>query len=140
MPEEPTTFIGVHVAVGDMASALDFYRRIGLAVPAGEAVGGHVEIDLGGGSHLALSTADVIAMYDPAWRGHGAATATVLQFSLPSRAAVDDLYASLTGAGYRGHLAPHDAFWGRRYCEVDDADGNAVGFHGPLDPSTRVNP
>ena len=45
--------------------------------------------------------------------------------------AVTDMTAALTSAGYRGHLAPIDALWGARYCEVDDADGHTVGFHSP---------
>jgi uncharacterized glyoxalase superfamily protein PhnB len=39
------------------------------------------------------------------------------------------MYAVLTAAGYHGHLAPVDAFWGNRYAEVDDPDGTIVGFH-----------
>ena len=135
-----TRFIGVHVAVADIPGALDFYRRSGLEVPDGARANAHVEMDLGGGVHVAFSTVEVIAMYDPAWRGHRPSTATVLQFELPSRVAVDEMYASLTSAGYEGHLAPIDAFWGNRYCEVDDADGNAVGFHSPPDASMRADP
>jgi uncharacterized glyoxalase superfamily protein PhnB len=130
--------MGVHLAVADMAKAMDFYRRAGLSVPEGAGEQPHVEIDLGGGTHVAFSTPMVLAMYDPAWRGPSPSTATVLQFRLPTRAAVDDMYESLTSAGYRGHLAPIDAFWGNRYCEVDDADGNAVGFHSPTDESMRA--
>ena len=130
--------MGVHLAVANMANAMDFYRRAGLAVPAGADEQVHIEIDLGGGAHVSFSTPVVIAMYDPAWRGTSPSTATVLQFRLPSRAAVDEMYESLTRAGYRGHLAPIDAFWGNRYCEVDDADGNAVGFHSPTDESSRA--
>jgi uncharacterized glyoxalase superfamily protein PhnB len=132
-----TAFIGIHIAVADVAKAADFYRRAGLAMPDGAEAGGHVEIDLGGGAHLALSTPAVVGMYDEAWRGFNASTATVLQLQLGTREAVNDMYAELTGAGYHGHLAPIDAFWGNRYCEVDDADGNAVGFHSPTDESLR---
>ncbi len=32
----------------------------------------------------------------------------------------------LTGAGYEGHLAPWDAFWGMRYAVVHDPDGTPV--------------
>jgi len=133
-----TTFIGVHIAVADMAKAVDFYRRAGLRVPDGAEAGGHLEIDLGGGAHLALSTPTVVAMYDDAWRGPSPSTAIVLQLQLSSREAVDDMYAALTGAGYNGHLAPIDAFWGNRYCEVDDSDGYTVGFHSPTDDSLRT--
>ena len=132
-----TAFMGVHVAVADMAKAMDFYRLAGLAIPAGAGEQPHVEIEFEGGAHVAFSTPIVMAMYDPAWRGPSPATATALQFRLPSRAAVDDMYEALTGAGYRGHIAPIDAFWGNRYCEVDDPDGNTVGFHSPTDESMR---
>lgn len=137
---EPSTFMGVHIAVADMAAAMDFYRRAGLPVPDGAEVQPHVEIDLGGGVELAFSTPMVVGWYDRGWRGPASATATVLQLRLPSREAVDEMYASLTAAGYPGHLPPLDAFWGNRYCEVDDADGNAVGFHSPTDDSTRSDP
>ena len=114
-----------------MAKTLDFYRRAGLPVPEGAEENGHVEITLGHGAHLSLSTREVIAMYDRGWRGLDASTATVLQFALPTREAVDAVYWSLVDAGYQGHLEPIDAFWGSRYCEVDDPDGHAVGFHSP---------
>jgi uncharacterized glyoxalase superfamily protein PhnB len=137
MPEGPA-FMGVHLAVADMAKAMDFYRRAGLAIPEGASEQPHVEINFDGGAHVAFSTPMVMAMYDPEWRGPSPSTASVLQFRLASRAAVDDMYEALTSAGYRGHLAPIDAFWGHRYCEVDDADGNTVGFHSPTDESMRA--
>ena len=121
-----------------MSVAMDFYRRAGLRVPAGADEQPHVELDLGNGAHLGFSTPTVIAMYDSSWRGLSSSTATVLQLRLGSRAAVDEMYESLTRAGYRGHLAPFDALWGNRYCEVDDADGHTVGFHSPTDESLRT--
>ena len=135
---EVAAFFGVHVAVADMAAAMDFYRRAGLSVPPGADDQPHVELDLGNGAHLGFSTPTVIAMYDMAWSGLSPSTATVLQLRLASRSAVDEMYESLTSAGYRGHLAPFDAFWGNRYCEVDDADGHTVGFHSPTDESRRT--
>jgi uncharacterized glyoxalase superfamily protein PhnB len=130
-------FMGLHVAVADMPATMAFYRAVGLAVPADAEAQEHVEIDVGNGAHLSFSTAGVLGLYDPGWRGTSASTATVLQFRLSSRDAVDDTYAALTGAGHHGHLAPIDAFWGNRYCEVDDPDGHTVGFHSPTDDSRR---
>src|SRR5689334_12712260 len=99
------SFRGVHLAVANMAAAMDFYRRAGLEVPEGAADAPHVQIDFGNGVHVAFSTPTVIAMYDAGWRGPSPSTATVLQFGLPSRAAVDEMYETLTNAGYLGHLA-----------------------------------
>ncbi len=39
----------------------------------------------------------------------------------------------MTSAGYTGHLAPFDAFWGARYAVIDDPDGNHVGIMSPMD-------
>jgi uncharacterized glyoxalase superfamily protein PhnB len=131
--------IGVHLTVADVPAAIAFYRRLGLDVP--EAVGGgsHVEIDLGDGHHLALSSPDITRAYDPGWTTPSGPPGSVLQFEVDSRDAVDELYAELTTAGYQGHLAPIDAFWGNRYAEVDDPAGHRVGFHsrpeGPNRPS-----
>ena len=133
-----TTFIGIHAAVADMAKAVDSYRRAGLPVPEGAEAGGHVEIDLGGGTHLAFSTPTVVTLYDYAWRGPSPSTTSVQQLQLRTRDADDEMYSALTSAGYHGHLAPVDAFWGNRYCEVDDADGHTVGFHSPTDDSLRT--
>jgi uncharacterized glyoxalase superfamily protein PhnB len=104
-----------------------------------EPVGGgtHAEIDLGSGVHLALSTPEVTRMYDAGWREPQVPPAGALQFQLTSRDAVDALFAELVDAGYHGHLPPVDAFWGNRYAEVDDPDGNIVGFHSPTDSSMR---
>jgi len=133
-----SVFIGVHLAVGDMAKAMDFYRRAGLPVPDGAESREHVQIDVKSDVHIAFSTPPVMAMYDPQWRGLTPSTASVLQLELSTREAVDDMYAVLTRAGYDGHLAPIDAFWGNRYCEVDDADGHTVGFQSPTDKSRRA--
>jgi len=129
-----TSFIGVHLTVKDMSVAVEFYRRIGLDV--GEPAGGsHVEIDVGSGVHIALSTVELTRSYDPGWREPNLPPGSVLQFRVGSRAAVDALYQELTEAGYHGHLPPFDAFWGNRYAEVDDPDGHVVGFHSPRDPA-----
>ncbi|HEX5588553.1 MAG TPA: VOC family protein [Acidimicrobiia bacterium] len=127
-------FVGVHLTVADMAASVAFYRRIGLDVPEPVGGGTHVEIDLGHGNRLALSTVEVTRMYDPGWREPSRPPAGALQFDLPSREAVDALYDDLVDAGHHGHLAPVDAFWGNRYAEVDDPDGNIVGFHGLTAP------
>jgi uncharacterized glyoxalase superfamily protein PhnB len=64
----------------------------------------------------------------------------VIGFSVQTRAAVDEIYAELTGAGHAGIQAPYDAFWGARYAIVADPDGNHVGIMSPLDDSMRGAP
>ena len=39
----------------------------------------------------------------------------------------------LEAAGYPGHKAPWDAFWGQRYAVAVDPDGNHVSLFAPLE-------
>ena len=57
---------------------------------------------------------------------------------LPDRQAVDDRYAELISAGYRGRQPPFDAFWGSRYAIVADPDGNDVGLMSPVEVCRRT--
>jgi uncharacterized glyoxalase superfamily protein PhnB len=137
MSSPPPFFIGVHLTVGDILASAAFYRCLGLALPDDADLGEHVEVDLGHGVHLALSTERVTRMYDPGWRTPKTPPAGALQFQVSERASVDALYKSLLDAGYSGHLTPIDAFWGNRYAEVEDPDGNVVGIHSLTNPSRR---
>ena len=55
-----------------------------------------------------------------------------LAFKCGSPAEVDEVYARITAAGYKGRKAPWDAFWGQRYAVVEDPDGNGVDLFAPL--------
>lgn len=117
----------IELVVADMAATLAFYRRVGLDIPPDADPQPHVDIELKGGLRLAFDTEDTIRSFDPEWSrppagGHRVAIA----FACDSPAEVDAAYADLTGAGYHGHLAPWDAFWGMRYAVVHDPDGNPV--------------
>jgi uncharacterized glyoxalase superfamily protein PhnB len=56
----------------------------------------------------------------------------VLTFLCNSPAEVDTTYAQLTAQGYAGHKAPYDAFWGQRYAQIEDPDGNVVDLFASL--------
>jgi catechol 2,3-dioxygenase-like lactoylglutathione lyase family enzyme len=128
---------GVHLFVRDMAASLAFYRRLGLTFPADADRQLHVALELDGGFELSFATLALTRGYDPAFREPKGGSPNSLQFDVAARSDVDRIYAELTSAGYAGHLAPHDAFWGARYAVVDDPDGNVVGFQSPVDPAKR---
>jgi catechol 2,3-dioxygenase-like lactoylglutathione lyase family enzyme len=130
---------GLHLYVRDMKASLDFYRRLGIAFPEG-AEKGVFTTALGDGVHLAFGTFALTRGYDPGFREPKGGSPNSLQFDVESREAVDRIYRELTAAGYAGHLAPHDAFWGARYAEVDDPDGNVIGFQSPQDDAKRRRP
>jgi catechol 2,3-dioxygenase-like lactoylglutathione lyase family enzyme len=123
----------IELVVADMAATLAFYRQMGLDIPPDADQQPHVDVELKGGLRLAFDTEDTIRSFDPEWSrppagGHRVAIA----FACDSPAEVDAAYADLTGAGYRGKLAPWDAFWGMRYAVVHDPDGNPVDLFAAL--------
>jgi uncharacterized glyoxalase superfamily protein PhnB len=92
------------------------------------------------GTRLEFDNHAMVRIWHPNWRGTANTPRLVLGFSLPTREAVDDLYADLTGAGHVGREAPHDAFWGSRYAIVQDPDGNDVGLMSPQDRTRGFTP
>jgi uncharacterized glyoxalase superfamily protein PhnB len=127
------------VVVADMGRALAFYRRLGLDIPASADGQPHVEVALPGGLRLAFDTVETIRSFDSSWEGADDSARTGMAFRCDSPAEVDTVYADLTGAGYAGHLAPWDAFWGMRYATLHDPDGNGVDLFAPL-PETPTAP
>jgi uncharacterized glyoxalase superfamily protein PhnB len=120
----------VGIVVSDMGAALAFYRRLGLDFPEGADAEGHVEATVGG-MRVALDSEEVIKSFDPDWQpGEGGRIG--LAFLCDSPAEVDALYRELVDARYEGHKEPWDAFWGQRYAQVRDPDGNGVDLFAPL--------
>ena len=131
----------LNLAVSNMDATLEFYRCLGLEIPEETARRGphHTEVELSNGFLLGFDSGELVKSYnagapDPA-EGSG-----VIGFGLPSREAVDERYAELTGQGYEGRQPPCDAFWGARYAIVADPDGHQVGLMSPVDPGRRTAP
>lgn len=118
--------------VSDMDATLDFYRLLGVDIPAAAGSEGHVEATVPGGIRLMWDTIDVVKSFSdwqPATGGHRMS----LAFRCESADEVDALFERVAAAGYRSHVDPFDAFWGQRYATVLDPDGNPVDLFAPLD-------
>jgi catechol 2,3-dioxygenase-like lactoylglutathione lyase family enzyme len=126
------TFSVIGLVVADMPASLAFYRRLGLDIDAKADQEPHVEHRLPGGLTLAWDTEDTIRSVDPSWTAPTGGGRTGLAFRCADPAEVDATYRDLTEAGYEGHLAPWDAFWGQRYATLHDPDGNGVDLFAPL--------
>jgi catechol 2,3-dioxygenase-like lactoylglutathione lyase family enzyme len=129
------TFNVIGIVVADMGKSLAFYRRLGLDVPASADNEPHVETTLPGGLRLAWDTIDTIRSFDPSWTAPQGGPRIGLAFACDDPAEVDRVYAELNQAGYEGHLAPWDAFWGQRYAVLHDPDGNAIDLYASLPAS-----
>lgn len=131
----------INLVVRDMEASVRFYERAGVEFDPTEPewAGHHRSAHMAGGIDLSLDSAAFAPMWNGGWGGAGTGS-VVLGFALPTREAVDEMYASLTAAGARGTQPPFDAFWGARFAIVEDPDGNGVGFQSPSDPERRVAP
>jgi uncharacterized glyoxalase superfamily protein PhnB len=126
------------LVVTDMDAAMDFWRRLGLA-PDVTPGGVHARADLGPGVIIEWDTAGFAAQWDSGSPGPSAG-GIIVGFEVATREAVDDLYAELTAADYRGHQRPYDTFWGVRYAIVDDPDGNPAGIMSPVEADRKFWP
>jgi catechol 2,3-dioxygenase-like lactoylglutathione lyase family enzyme len=121
-------FVGV--VAEDMERSVAFYRLLGLNLPDpnGE---DHIEFELENGMRFALDSLELIKKISPSWtepKGHRMGMA--FNAGIPS--AVDKAYENIIAAGFKGHTEPYDAFWGQRYAQVLDPDGNLVDIYAPL--------
>jgi catechol 2,3-dioxygenase-like lactoylglutathione lyase family enzyme len=127
----------VGLIVADLPASLDFYRRLGLEFPedADPEGHGHVEATLPGGIRFMLDTVAVIRSFDPDWTEPTGGHRMDVAFLCDSPDAVDRVYAELVESGAGSHKEPWDAFWGQRYAQVKDPDGNVVNLFAPLEPA-----
>jgi uncharacterized glyoxalase superfamily protein PhnB len=128
--------MGIHVdmiglVVSDIAASLRFYRLLGLDVPADSGGEPYVDVITPNGYRISWNSVEMVRELDPDWeepRGQRMS----LAFKCSSAGEVDAVFATIVAAGYTGHKAPWDAFWGQRYAVVVDPDGNKVDIFAPL--------
>ncbi len=137
MTERPV-LTQVNLVVSEMGAATDFYRRLGLVIPASEPPWDqhHQSAETDAGIDVDLDSRTFAGRWNAGWPA--GTSGVVLGFSVAARESVDAIYADLIGAGYEGQQPPYDAFWGARYAVASDPDGNAVGIMSPMDPDRRT--
>jgi uncharacterized glyoxalase superfamily protein PhnB len=119
------------IVVSDMPRALAFYRKLGLEFPDGAESEDHVEAELPGGLRYMLDTEGVMRSFDPEWTRPTGGHAVGGAFNCDTPDEVDRVYRELLDGGGSPHKEPWDAFWGMRYAQVKDPDGNVVDLFAP---------
>ena len=120
----------IGIVTSDMARSIAFYRLVGLDVPETPDEG-HVDTFLPNGVRFMLDSEDTVRSFRPEWTRE-TGNQVGLAFECESAAAVDELYARITAAGFDGEKAPWDAFWGQRYAQLRDPDGVGVDLYASL--------
>lgn len=125
--------------VRDMGKALDFYRRLGLAIPEGSEAKTHVEVKMGSGLTFFLDSRP--SRWDPQYVRREAAEhlealhsyPLILEFYLKERDMVDAKYKELTDFGYQSYRAPYETSFGMYFAMIKDPDGNTILLSGDLE-------
>jgi predicted lactoylglutathione lyase len=134
------------LVVHDMAQSLAFYRRLGVAVPAGSDDETHVQVQMGSGLTFFLDANPT--RWDPtfpATRAHAdpgvvdgaGGYPVVLEFYLHSRAAVDAKYAELIASGYQSLRPPYESPIKMYMAMIADPEGNAILLSGELGDASK---
>jgi catechol 2,3-dioxygenase-like lactoylglutathione lyase family enzyme len=130
----------IGVIVSDLQRAADFYGRLGLRFPDPlDPMGhGHVEVALPGGLRFTLDADESIRSFNPDWAPPTGGHRMALAFQCDSPEGVDRTYRELVEVGAGGYKEPWDAFWGQRYAQVKDPDGNVVDLFAPLGEEAKA--
>ena len=130
------TLRGLHLFARDVRATVAFYELCGLEFESTSDDFARVRSDR---AALEIGSYRLTRGYDSGFRAQPGGS-TALQIGVESREAVDAIHAKLVAAGHPSHLQPFDAFWGARYAEVRDPDGNLVGFQSPIDDTKKSRP
>ena len=117
-------FTMVVLLIEDLPRSLAFYRRLGVELPPDADQRVDVQVPIGDNHQLVLTTSFVQVDLDRESPSGG--SRVMLEFFVDGNDAVDEKYAELTAAGYRGRRAPFTTYFGAYMCLVDDPDGNTV--------------
>lgn len=121
----------IGIVTADLATSCRFYALLGVPAEPPPADAQHHEASLASGVRLMWDSVDLIRKIDPDWQqptGHRMA----LAFDCHTPAGVDATHAAVVAAGFAAKTEPWDAFWGQRYAQVVDPDGNVVDLFAAL--------
>src|SRR5918911_2792217 len=127
----PGTLAAIGITSRDIAESVRFYRALGVDVSDPDAGADHHETTLANGLRLMWDTVELMRQLDPD-REEPRGQRIGLAFECESPADVDETYRRLAGEGFEGKKEPYDAFWGQRYADVVDPDGNVVDLFAAL--------
>jgi predicted lactoylglutathione lyase len=109
----------VGLVAQDLDASLEFYRRLGVAIPEDSEGQQHVEVKMGGGLTFFLDA--------PRKERASNSPRVILEFYLPSRDAVDAKYAAMAEFGYQTYRAPYfNTQFAMYFAMINDPDGNTV--------------
>jgi catechol 2,3-dioxygenase-like lactoylglutathione lyase family enzyme len=122
----------VGITVKDLGKSLSFYRALGLDIPDGLDNEHHVEYTSAEGYSIGFIPESTMLQTNPNWQAPTGDNRISLQFACKTPEQVNETYDKLVSLGYTSFRAPWDAFWGQRFAQVIDPDGNNIAFFADL--------
>lgn len=123
----------IGLTVADMARSFDFYRLLGIEIPdVDPSTEAYAEAFLSGGIRLSWNTVAMMKEIEGEHYVDPVGQRVGLAFLCESPAAVDQVFAKVVAEGFEPRREPWDAFWGQRYAQLKDPDGNVVDLFAPL--------
>ena len=116
----------------DMEKSQEFYRRLGVVLPADSQSEAHVEVKMKEGFTFFLDT----RTFGPEEQASGEPLENcrvLFEYYLESQAAVEAKYAELVGYGYQSYRAPFIFPNGMCFAFVNDPDGNTILLSGDVE-------
>ncbi len=120
----------IGIVTADMPASCRFYALLGVPVESPPEDVDHHEARLASGIRMMWDALTLIRQIDPNWTPPSGQR-LALAFHCDSPVGVDRAYAAIVAAGFDGKSEPWDAFWGQRYAQVIDPDGNVVDLFAP---------
>jgi catechol 2,3-dioxygenase-like lactoylglutathione lyase family enzyme len=114
------------LTVQDMDKSLQFYQRLGLVFPQESEGQAHREVKMGDGLTFFLDSRFVGSDNPDLEEKQQNGYKSLLEFYLPSQAAVDAKYAELIGFGYQSYHTPFVTPIKVYFALVNDPDGNTI--------------
>jgi uncharacterized glyoxalase superfamily protein PhnB len=126
--------------VKDMPASLEFYRRLGVAIPDGSEKLTHVEVKMGGLTFFLDSNPN---RWDPRFdRVSNPQTAeapdrysSIIEFYLNEEDSVRAKYDEMVEYGYQGYREPYSTSFGMCFAMLKDPDDNTVLISGDAAPA-----
>lgn len=120
----------IAVSATDMKKSVEFYKLLGFEFDEWDS-DDHVEpITNKGEVRLMIDSAELMTKLNGAPPTPPNHSAFAMLCANPAE--VDEVYSTITNAGFMGTTQPWDAFWGQRYATVSDPDGYKIDLFAPL--------
>jgi uncharacterized glyoxalase superfamily protein PhnB len=118
----------IGIVSADLKKTVKFYKILGVGLKP-VMVPTHLEGKTSSGVVIMVDDLKSIKEIYPKWKKPKGSSGVVLCFQQNSPAEVNKLHLKLVKAGFKSLNAPWDAFWGQRYANVVDPDGNQIDLY-----------